>query len=508
VLSVVSVPPWSAGFSRGCEHVVVAAVRSVAPGSVGQDDVAPARFGRNTIPAASASIPARYRVSGSDRTAFRAQKLSSSITSRLRGRPSARIRGASARAASGSGVAPISGSRAAATTTGSDGRPVWARCARCRPYRPRADSSRRPAPPRCPPDVLAARLGAAAGTGAIRGAALVDAGWFDGAEAAGVGARDPVGRPVRTCAPPHRERSMRNDARKMLTAVVLMTLAPAASAADIVVTRDRPTECDLDIWCTSGTYEDVLAMTTPSGIDLYGDWMGDVVGDGGGNEIVVTADREAKEEENKEQECAEQASNSRFLNAGGVPSSPVILHGEIHDELDVSNDPAEAANRQRQEALIRRAQSDGSRVCVGIEFGRGMEPGSSQQDMYAFADANGIPSFNVDPTQVAGATSTQCNNSVYDPASSQYNEQQATDCLNARDQGMALGVAHALAYGINGRCDRVVVIVGDGHTSQTVSSEKVSTNPYLRYTLVDYLQALGIDPFVDNPDMLAQFCQE
>jgi hypothetical protein len=37
-------------------------------------------------------------------------------------------------------------------------------------------------------DVLAARLGAAAGTGALRGAAFVDAAWFDGAEAAGVGA--------------------------------------------------------------------------------------------------------------------------------------------------------------------------------------------------------------------------------------------------------------------------------------------------------------------------------
>ncbi len=37
-------------------------------------------------------------------------------------------------------------------------------------------------------DVLAARLGASAGTAAVRGSAFVDGAWFDGAEAAGLGA--------------------------------------------------------------------------------------------------------------------------------------------------------------------------------------------------------------------------------------------------------------------------------------------------------------------------------
>lgn len=124
--------------------------------------------------------------------------------------------------------------------------------------------------------------------------------------------------------------------------------------------------------------------------------------------------------------------------------------------------------------------------------------------MYGFVDANGIPSFNVDPTR----PTAQCNNEIYDRDGSLYNEQQATSCLNARDQGMSLGIAHALAYGIDGNpCDRVVVIVGDAHTSQTVSSAIIGTNPYQRYTLVEYLRGLGIDPFVDNPAMFEELCE-
>jgi len=297
--------------------------------------------------------------------------------------------------------------------------------------------------------------------------------------------------------------------RGPLFAIALLALAPVAHAGDIIVTGDRPDPCEADPWCTPGTYDDLTPdpVIVPPSPTIGGGGGG---GGGLGNEIIVERDREQKEEEDEEEECEEQSINSAFLNGGGIPNTNVILHGELHDDFDmVTDDDDQRANAAREQDLVDRAGEDGSRVCVGIEFGRGAQPNTSQEDMYAYADANGIPTFNMDPTQAAGQSSATCNNETYDRTLEGHDEQTATNCLNTRDQLMASSIAMALAYGVDGNeCDRVVAIVGDAHTSQTISTRHAGTNPFDRQTLADLLRGLGFDPFVDNRTMYADVCVE
>lgn len=291
----------------------------------------------------------------------------------------------------------------------------------------------------------------------------------------------------------------------LILASLFLALAPVANAGDIVVTGDRQDPCQADPFCQSGTREDALALTEQPDFNPFGDPVGD--GGGGtstGNEIVVVADRQKKEDENKEGECNEQSSNSDFLNNGGTPSNAVTTHGETHAK---TGDPMKQTNLDRQKKLVDDARADGSKVCLAMEFGRGVAPSSSQEAMYDYADANGIPAFNMDPSQTAANAGDFCNTISYDPVDSGYSEQDATNCLNAADQMMAGSIAAALGSGVGGSdCDKVIAIVGDAHTSQTISSDYVGTNPYLRMTLVDWLNALGIDPFVDNRTMFDEEC--